>query len=273
MADHLARRGRGGTHPVEDFLWVYFRLRPGRLRRWNPGPGVTLAEAAESAPQARWRYYERDSADVRLDVASYLTRRGAAVRDVLDLLCATASRPGRFGCFGLHEWAMVYRAEQTRHAWPLRLGPAGTEAVVESRPLRCTHYDAYRFFTPQAVPLNELTPSAQQRRALEQPGCLHAGMDLYRWAYTLSPGVSSELVMDCFDHARVAREIDMRASPYDLRELGYEPIPIETAAGRATYVLEQQRLARASAMLRDRLIAACDRLLAGAEPQRSPSAP
>ena len=24
------------------------------------------------------------------------------------------------------------------------------------------------------------------------------------------------------------RELDMRASPYDLRELGYEPVPIET---------------------------------------------
>ncbi len=286
-AGHLARRGQGRAHPVEDFLWVYYRFRPGQLRRWHPGPGVWLQEDPDSpAPQRQWRHYRvRRGAGpapahdcVGLDVPAFLAHRGEAVRDVLALLEATAARAPRHGCFGLHEWAMVYRSDETRHPWPLRLGAQGTDDVVRSHPLRCTHYDAFRFFTGEAAPLNEMTPTLALRPALEQPGCLHAGMDLYKWAYTLTPAIPSDLVMDCFAHARAAREIDMRAAPYDLRELGYEPIPIETAQGRARYVQEQQRSARAAAPLRARLIDACRRLLdpavGGAGPaQRSPCGP
>lgn len=234
---------------------------PGSCGGGTRGPGVTLGDGAERAEQAGWRHYETVGPDVRFDDAGFLADRGQAVRYVRDLLAATASRPARFGCFGMHEWAMVYRADERRHPWPLRLGAAGTDAVVESRPLRCTHYDAFRFFTPPAAPRNELAPTLESRPQLEQPGCVHAGMDLYKWAYTLTPGIPSELVMDCFEHARRAREVDMRAAPYDLRDLGYDPIEIETAAGRAIYVQEQQELADAAAMLRSRLLAACDALL------------
>ena len=66
------------------------------------------------------------------------------------MLQRTAARPGQFGCFGLHEWAMVYRTPEHRHAVPLRLGQAGTDAVVEQGELCCTHIDAFRFFTPEA---------------------------------------------------------------------------------------------------------------------------
>ena len=263
-AGHLQRRRTGRTHPVEDFLCVYYRFRPGQLRRWHPGPGVALADAGDSE-QATWRHYRLDDGAVSLDAPAFLAARGDAVRYVVDVLEATASRPGNYGCFGLHEWAMVYRAghgaDATRHPWPLRLGAAGTDEVVRSRPLRCTHYDAYRFFTPDAAPRNAHRPTLELRPALEQPGCRHAGMDSYKWAFTLAPGIPSELTMDCFDHAKRAREIDMRASPYDLRDLGFEPIPIETPAGRARYVLEQQGLADAAAVLRTRLVAACAALL------------
>lgn len=271
IAGHLERRSAGRSHPVEDFLWAYYRLRPAQLRRWHPGPGVVLAlgpSGRDPAPQPAWRHYTPCEADghpvpadrsaaaghVCLDVEGLRAARGEAITAIVELLQATAARPPSYGCFGLHEWAMVYRSDETRHPWPLRLGAAGTDEIVRSRPLRCTHYDAFRFFTPQAQPLNELVPTARTRRSLEQPGCLHAGMDLYKWAYTLAPGVPSELVMDCFEHAREAREIDMRASPYDLRELGYAAIRIETPEGRATYVQEQRRLARRAAVLRDRLL-------------------
>ena len=36
----------------------------------------------------------------------------------------------------------------------------------------------------------------------------------------------------------------MRASPYDLTELGYQPVPIETAAGKAEYVAAQRGVRR-----------------------------
>jgi hypothetical protein len=57
------------------------------------------------------------------------------------------------------------------------------------------------------------------------------------------PVVPSELVMDCFELARDIRSLDLRAAPHDLRELGYEPVRIETAEGKTEYV----RLQRTSA--------------------------
>ncbi len=78
------------------------------------------------------------------------------------LLSATAARPASFGCFGMHEWAMVHRSAEhgTRHgSWPLRLGADGTDAVVESHRIACSHFDAFRFFTPSARPLNTLSPA------------------------------------------------------------------------------------------------------------------
>ena len=88
---------------------------------------------------------------------------------------------------------------------------------------------------------------------MEQPGCLHANMDLYKWAYKLSPALPSELVMDCFELSWRVRAMDMRASPYDLAEWGYPPIRIETASGKADYVAHQRAFAAEAAVLRERL--------------------
>ncbi|HEX6338479.1 MAG TPA: 3-methyladenine DNA glycosylase [Jiangellaceae bacterium] len=258
VSGHLDRRRKGLRHPVEDFLFTYYSYRPAQLRRWHPGAGVTLAG---DPPQARWRGYARTERGVALDPA-HIERRAERIRWVHSLLSATASRPAFTGCFGLHEWAMVYRADEVRHeAWPLRLGRSGTDAVVERHQIRCSHFDAFRFFTDEAVPLNGLQPSRDRQIELEQPGCLHANMDLYRWAYKLSPIVPSELVADAFELARDIRELDMRASPYDLSSLGYEPIKMETVQGRRQYVAAQRSFAERGAPLRARLIAACDRLL------------
>jgi hypothetical protein len=73
--------------------------------------------------------------------------------------------------------------------------------------------------------------------------------------------VCSELVADCFELARDIRVLDMRASPYDLTGLGYEPVRIETSAGKAEYVREQRAFAERGAPLRARLVAECERLL------------
>ena len=53
----------------------------------------------------------------------------------------------------------------------------------------------------------------------------------------------------------------MRASPYDLADLGYPPVRIETPAGRAEYARAQAGFARRAAPLRDRLIDLCDAVL------------
>lgn len=112
----------------------------------------------------------------------HLHARLGTVTFIADLLRATAARPARFNCFGLHEWAMVYQAPAVRHSRvPLRLDAAQTDAVVESMLLRCSHFDAYRFFTEPAAARNAHALTRHAQVETEQPGCVHAGMDLYKW--------------------------------------------------------------------------------------------
>ncbi len=246
VADHLARRHEGIAHPVHDFLFTYYSFRPTQLRRWHPGYGVELAGRE----------------DQTLTSADLETKR-TLIEGTHRLLNATASRSGNFGCFGLHEWAMVYRQspDQTRHPRPLRLGREGTDAVVDSHRIACSHFDAFRFFTEPARPLNTLNPASHNRPDFEQPSCLHAGMDLYKHAFRLAPLISSELIADCFELARDIRVLDMRAAPYDLRDLGYEPVRIETPDGKAEYAAAQRGFATRAAPLRAELIDRCESLL------------
>ena len=87
-------------------------------------------------------------------------------------------------------------------------------------------------------------------------------MDLYKHAFRLTPLVPSELVADCFELAWDIRELDMRASPYDLADLGHEPVRIETAEGKQEYAAAQREFAAHGQELRTRLTAECERLLA-----------
>jgi hypothetical protein len=73
--------------------------------------------------------------------------------------------------------------------------------------------------------------------------------------------ISSDLVADCFELARDIRELDMRAAPYDLEDLGYSPVRIETAAGKAEYAEAQRAFASRGEPLRARLVEECERLL------------
>lgn len=265
VGGYLEDRGHGAVHPVVDFLFTYYSFRPGQLKRWNPGYGVVLAGAA-AEDYAEFASYEAVTVDGERSFGvrgALLERRRSAIEFTSALLQATASRPPNLGCFGLHEWAMVYRggAEALRHGVPLRLGHGGTDEVVDSMKLRCSHYDAFRFFTEDSVPLNAVRLTPEGRTGFEQPGCVHAAMDLYKWAYKLSPLIDSDFVADCFDLALAAREVDMRASPYDLSEYGMHPIAIETPTGRAEYVREQSHLSARATPLRSELIRRCQNLL------------
>jgi hypothetical protein len=86
-------------------------------------------------------------------------------------------------------------------------------------------------------------------------------MDLYKWAYKLSPLLPSEIVMDCFELSWRIRAMDMQASPYDLSDWGYRPIPIETTEGKAEYVRLQRGFAHESQALRERLSESLERAL------------
>ena len=262
VVPHQQRRRTGVAHPVWDFLFTYYSEPPGRLRRWHPGVGRALS-GETARERLGWPFYTEVAGGVAVDVEAFLAKRRVAVGWVHGLLSATASRAAQFGCFGLHEWAMLYRpdAGEVRHLLPLRLGQAGTDAVVQSHKVQCSHVDAYRFFTRAGAPRNILTPTRDTQEQLEQPGCLHATMDLYKWAYKLTPAVPGELLADCFALAADVRELDMRASPYDLTALGWAPVAIETPEGKAQYVAAQRGFAARGAALRERLLDVCRELL------------
>ncbi len=266
LAPHLRRAQIGEPHPVWDFLFQYYSLRPRQLRVWHPGFGVVLSggDSAAATGYLGRTGYGPHPAGVTVTY-EHLRSRVGTVGFIADLLRATASRSARMNCFGMHEWAMVYRAPTVRHERvPLRLGTDATDAVVESIPLRCTHFDAFRFFTEPAAARNEGTPSRAEQSGWEQPGCVHANMDLYKWCYKLGPLVESELLIGCLELAADARALDMRASPYDLAGYGFEPIAIETPTGRAAYVREQQDIAARAAPLRAAIADRCDELLVAA---------
>jgi len=252
-ADHRARASRAQKHPVEDFLFTYYSYKPAILRRWHPGTGVVLEQAEE---RAGWRWYRAGDDGVSVDAERFRGEKGSMYRGIVNLLRATLNRPAQFGCFGLHEWAMAYRADEVRHAVPLRLGRDGTDAVVESHDLKCTHFDAFRFFTPEAVPLNRTALSRDDQAAREQPGCLHAGMDVYKWVVKLGPLVPGALLLDAFELARDIRTLDMEASPYNLTAWGYAPVAIETPEGKAEYVARQRVLSARGQVLRRAVLAA-----------------
>jgi hypothetical protein len=268
VAPHVKRARAAEAHPVWDFLFSYYSLRPGQLRCWHPGYGMRLGGSQAIRRYRGRRGYTDDGAGVTVS-QTYLRSRLDSISVVARLLRATARRPAGMNCFGLHEWAMVYHDDAVRHERvPLRLGAAGTDAVVESElagPLRCSHFDAFRFFSADfkadMLRRNAGSPSRATQQDWEQPGCLHANMDLYKWSYKLSPLIESELLLDCLELAAAAREIDMRASPYDLRGYGYTPIAVEQATGRADYVRCQKAIASRAAPLRAALLARCDLLL------------
>lgn len=276
MGEHMRRRERGEIHPVYDFLFEYYSYRPSHLFKWSPGLGVYLEGASPAVfPGKEWAF---DPEGGWLYEARLPVHRGESWAWIMDLLGRTAERPPVFACGGLHEWAMVYRGEIRHAGVPLRIGGAELAAFVESQPISCSHFDAFRFFTEAARPLNRLQPTRETRKEMEQRGCLHANMDLYKWAYKLAPWGSSELLLDCLELALRARELDMRASPYDLRAWGFDPVRMETAEGRSEFTRGQMELAELAQPLRHRLIMEYRRVLEalsplsrgadGAQPQR-----
>ena len=255
------RRTRRGTpHPIDDFLWDYYSFRPAHLRRWHPGVGIGMTDADE---HAQWHHYTTRDGITFADPET-LGERRRSFEWIRDLLQRTLERPGTFSCFGLHEWAMVYGLEQSdvRHEQaPLRLTPKEIRNVVDAAQLKCTHFDAFRHYAPQAIALNTIQPTRTTQIELEQPGCLHANMDIYKWCYKLTPFISSELTRDAFALAREIRLLDMQAAPYDLSAWGVAPVRIETTEGRAEYAQRQRGFADRAQDLRTRLLTELDAAL------------
>lgn len=259
----VTRRSLGGKHPVHDFLFTYYSFSPAKLKQWVPALGVWLEDVSEQDleehPWMQSDKFTTTGSRRGLDGSKLSDHTRSTAQWIATLCRNILERSARFRCYGLHEWAMVYRqtAEEIRHnQYRLRLPPDDLSRFVESLALCCTHYDAFRFFTPEARPLNSFAPTYDQRPEFEQGACLHANMDLYKWSTKLWPWIGSDIVADAFLLALKGRDLDMRASPYDLRDLGYDPILIETSEGRARYEDEQRALADEAQPLRQWLMEA-----------------
>lgn len=264
----VLRRSLAEKHPVHDFLFTYYNFSPAKLKQWLPPLGVQIEVEDADLEAMPWLLvapnYRRGDR-LALDVRALKPQTQDLARWISSLCRNIQARPPRFRCYGLHEWAMVYQqtAEEIRHqGYELRLPPAELAAFLQTQALCCTHYDAYRFFTPAARPLNQWQPVLETRLEMEQAACLHANMDLYKWSSKLWPWIGSDLIGECFAHACEGRDLDMRASPYDLRHLGYQPILIETPEGRAQYEKEQRQLAQKAQLLRQRLLESADLIAA-----------
>jgi hypothetical protein len=263
LNDYLEARSRQEKDPVMDFLFEYYAFRPSNLRKWSPGIGVNLNYSEfNDLPEISEIKVIEDSQIAFVDPRLFPAKRITSLKWMLKMLKNTQESRPSFGCFGMHEWAMVYKTENPRHnQLPMRMEPDELAAFVESRPLLCTHFDAYRFFTKPARPMNKYELSRESFHETEQPGCIHSNMDLYKWAFKMHPWIPSSLILQAFELAVEARYIDMQASPYDLREQGLTPIKIETESGRKVYKEKQEMIFEKGLPIRQRIIDHMEKIL------------
>lgn len=254
-------------HPIYDFLFIYYRNKPSHLEAWHPGLGVGLEETAMARGETyKEAHYSECDGVTALDPSKMNEGTRHRLEMALRLCQTVRDRAPAFGCFGMHEWAMVYRGEaegEIRHGerLPLRLSQEATDAYVRSRPIQCSHFDAFRFFSPDAKNFNRIQPTKETRLENEQCGCLHTNMDLYKLATHCMPWVGSELLWRCFEYAVSARQLDMQASPYDCSSLGFHPVKVETPAGKIEYEKRLRALSEAAKPLRNELIERLEALL------------
>ena len=253
--DYLIRREQQEKNPILDFLFEYYSFPPSKLKKWSPGFGVLLKSNGN-------KLFNSFKAIANTDEGAYLNaklfpqQRSKSLQWILNLLKQTSQKDPHLGCFGMHEWAMVYRCKNVRHSYlPLRYSKKEIAEIVEQESLTCTHNDAYRFFTEAAKPMNDQTLNHQNFRQTEQPGCLHTNMDLYKWAFKMYPWISSNIIREAFLLALKSRRIDMRASPYNLSSMGLSPIKVETREGKMEYVALQKKIFKKAQTIRKKLIA------------------
>jgi hypothetical protein len=256
ITPRLERRSRHESHPVDDFLFEYYPISTNKLLNWHPGFGFALEATETESEEFPSGSYEFANNIIQIR-PEWLAKNQEAAIGLIDFLAKTQERSIRSGCFGLHEWAMVLGAEDVRHEkWPLRLSQKEIRATIDEVGLRCTHFDAFRFFTPIAAPLNPIQLTRIDQNDVEQPGCLHANMDLYKHAQRFAPIVGSEIVCSAFALAKDIRTVDMQTAPYDLLDLGVIPIPVETPEGRSKFAELQLGFAQRAQTLRTELIMA-----------------
>eukprot|EP00466_Bigelowiella_natans_P009012 jgi/Bigna1/87610/estExt_fgenesh1_pg.C_220090 len=286
LGDHLSgKKKRTHHHPIFNFIFEYYMFKPKMLLQYSPGIGVLLegaTEGDESLPRRGFSFSEDGEEEVEGETrqqhiawAEPLLAKPKTVESLRwtrDLLKATLEKKPELHCYGMHEWAMLYYPQDSMHeaprkyqSLPLRISQETINSAVEAEPIRCTHFDAFRFYAKDATEKNVNQLTRQTQPEFEQPGCLHANMDLFKWSIKLFPWVSSQLLHDSLSIATRARAIDIRASPYAAEgavdDFELSPIPIETHEGRAQYKTLQAELWKDAIPIRKRLIEAYDAFL------------
>ena len=259
---HRRRKASRDKHPVYDFLFTYYPFALAKLEHWHPGYGASIEIPKNEEVPAIYstKFYKKNEKYISLTTQNLKEKEVDRMKWIHNLLTLTQNRPANFACYGMHEWAMVYKTDHSnidirhRETAPLRFSKEETDRIVESRPICCTHFDAFRFFTPPALKFNKLQLTLEDRANHEQPGCLHSNMDIYKWASKCMPWVGSDLLWKCFKLALKTRELDMKASPYDLSQYGYPPVKIETPEGREEYESTQRKISEEAKPLRQQII-------------------
>lgn len=126
----IARQKRaslGIPHPVYDFLFDYYSYRPAHLLRWSPGADIAIDITGGDGADLDWKdelspIVGEESESVAINSEGFPAHRRTYLEWAIKYLIATKNRPSVFSCFGLHEWAMLFKSKQTRHTnLPLRL--------------------------------------------------------------------------------------------------------------------------------------------------------
>jgi len=276
------------AHPIFNFILEYYGFNHADLHRYSPGSCIFLQGALADDPRLHRKAFVAAEGGGFFDPGLIPEKRLAWFKWIAELLRVTMDREPSFKCFGLHEWAMLYRPAADEDApvsrfqqLRLRLSQQELNMVVEAGLLSCTHYDASRHFPHSALPLNAIQPppSKSRRLNLEQPGCVHTNMDLFKWAVKAVPFIPSDIVREALSIAIEARVLDMRASPYDLTKVSLQrgsadfdasPVRVETAGGREDYQLMQWAIHRRAKPLRERLLHHYEKMLTDAAGRRRP---
>ena len=169
---------------------TYYPLSPAKLRRWHPGAGVVLAGPSAAylglrgLPAGRRRRHRGPRPPAR--------RPGDRLPDVRRLLAATRGRGPRSSAASActsGRWSTGSR----RRGPPRGLAAAAGHGRHRRRSSRRA---AIAVHALRRVPVlhpggaarsTRCSPTRDTQPELEQPGCLHAGMDLYKWALQADP--------------------------------------------------------------------------------------
>ena len=142
------RRARNRMHPITDFLFIYYRNAPSQLEAWHPGLGVAL-EATRLPNGFNAKQYCFADGYARLAPEQMDAASQHRLSMALQLCRRVQERPGQFGCFGMHEWAMVYRGEadgEVRHRERLPLRLPRDQIRADRKPADCAAISTHSAF-------------------------------------------------------------------------------------------------------------------------------